>query len=130
MCQNYVATYISNYGENGFFMKLGDNLKELLEQHDMTQKQLALELDITPAALGNYIRNIREPDYITLIRIADYFHVSTDFLLSHKNNSPITSDEEMLLRVFRSLSADQKEIFIEQGKVFTRQNNKKLLTNT
>ncbi|MBR5566417.1 MAG: helix-turn-helix transcriptional regulator [Roseburia sp.] len=111
-------------------MKLGDNLKELLEQHDMTQKQLALELDITPAALGNYIRNIREPDYITLIRIADYFHVSTDFLLSHKNNSPITSDEEMLLRVFRSLSADQKEIFIEQGKVFTRQNNKKLLTNT
>lgn len=110
-------------------MKLGDNLKELLEQHDMTQKQLALELDITPAALGNYIRNIREPDYITLIRIADYFHVSTDFLLNHKKNSTITSDEEILLRIFRSLSTEQKEIFLEQGKVFTKHNNKKLLAD-
>ena len=106
-------------------MKLGDNLKELLEQHDMTQKQLALELDITPAALGNYIRNIREPDYSTLIRIADYFQVSIDFLLSHKYNSPITHDEETLLRIFRSLTAEQKEIYIEQGKAFTKQNCKK-----
>ena len=110
-------------------MKLGDNLKELLEQHDMTQKQLALELDITPAALGNYIRNIREPDYITLIRIADYFQVSTDFLLSHKYNSPITHDEETLLRIFHSLSAEQKEIYIEQGKAFIKQNNKKSLSD-
>ena len=107
-------------------MKLGDNLKELLEKHDMTQKQLALELDITPAALGNYIRNIREPDYTTLIRIADYFQVSTDFLFNHKHNSPITHDEETLLRIFRSLSVEQKEIYIEQGKAFIKQNNKKL----
>ena len=40
-------------------MKLGENLRELIEQNDMTQKQLAQELDITPAALGNYIHNTR-----------------------------------------------------------------------
>lgn len=108
-------------------MKLGDNLKELLEQHDMTQKQLAEALDITPAALGNYIRNIREPDYATLIRIADYFHVSTDFLLNHEYRSKITHDEETLLRIFRALSAAQKEIYIEQGKAFIKQNNKKII---
>ncbi len=106
-------------------MKLGDNIKELLEQHDMTQKQMAEALDITPAALGNYIRNIREPDYRTLLRIADYFDVSTDFLLNHQLPSPISHDEELLLNVFRSLTPEQKELYIEQGKLFIRQNNKK-----
>ena len=106
-------------------MKLGDILKELIEQHDMTQRQLAQKLDITPAALGNYIRNIREPDYNTLIRIADFFHVSTDFLLNHKIDSQTTHEEELLLHIFRSLSIDQKELYLEQGKLFIKQNNKK-----
>lgn len=106
-------------------MKLGDNLKELIEQHDMTQKQLARKLDITPAALGNYIRNIREPDYDTLIRIADFFHVSIDFLLNHYVDSQTTHEEELLLNIFRSLSIDQRELYLEQGKLFIKQNNKK-----
>lgn len=109
-------------------MKLGDNIKELLEQHDMTQKQLAEALDITPATLGNYIRNIREPDYNTLVRIADYFCVSTDFLLNHCIGFQITHEEEILLHLFRSLSAEQKEFYLEQGKIFIKQNNKKQLS--
>lgn len=109
-------------------MKLGDNLKELIEQHDMTQKQLARKLDITPAALGNYIRNIREPDYDTLIRIADFFHVSIDFLLNHDVDSQTTHEEELLLNIFRSLSIDQRELYLEQGKLFIKQNNKKTLS--
>lgn len=108
-------------------MKLGDNIKELLEQHDMTQRQLAEALDITPAALGNYIRNVREPDYNTLVRIADYFHVSTDFLLNHYTDFQITHEEEILLHLFRSLSDEQKEFYLEQGKIFIKQNNKKQL---
>lgn len=109
-------------------MKLGDNIKELLEQHDMTQKELAEALDITPAALGNYIRNIREPDYNTLVRIADYFCVSTDFLLNHYTDFQITHEEETLLHLFRSLSDEQKEFYLEQGKIFIKQNNKKQLS--
>lgn len=110
-------------------MKLGDNLKNLLEQYDITQKQLAQQLDITPAALGNYIRNIREPDYRTLIKIADFFHVSTDFLLGHNIHRQYTGDEEILLHIFRSLNEEQQEFYLEQGKIFIRQNNKKSKEN-
>lgn len=106
-------------------MKLGEILKELLEQHDMTQKQLAQELAVTPSALGNYIRNVREPDYHTLIKIADYFHVTTDFLLNHSANGGLTHDEELLLHTFRKLSEDQQEFYLEQGKIFIKQNNRK-----
>ena len=108
-------------------MKLGDNIRYLLEENNMTQRQLAQELDITPAALGNYIRNIREPDFDMLLRIAGFFRVSTDFLLGHQNKKEeLTRSEELLLQIFRSLTPDQREIYLEQGKLFIRQNNKKM----
>lgn len=105
-------------------MKLGDSLRELMEQNDVTQKHLARKLGITPAAVGNYIHNYREPDYNTLIRIADFFHVSTDFLLGREVASRITREEEVLLYTFRSLSADQKDLYLEQGRLFTKLNSK------
>lgn len=106
-------------------MKLGENIKELLEQYGMTQKQLAEELTLSPSAMGNYIQNIREPDYATLVCIADYFQVTTDFLLNHTVKGGHTHNEEMLLQIFRSLSEEQQELYLEQGKVFIRQRQKK-----
>lgn len=108
-------------------MKLGENIKELLEQYGMTQKQLAEELALSPSAMGNYIQNIREPDYATLVCIADYFHVTTDFLLNHTSKGGHTHKEEMLLQIFRALSEEQRELYLEQGKVFVKQNQKKEL---
>ena len=107
-------------------MSLGETLRNLIEQQGITQKELAAKLSITPSALGNYVQNTREPDYHTLIKIADYFQVSTDCLLGH--NAPrqnLSQEEEMLLRIFRSLNDDQREIYLEQGKIFMKQNNKK-----
>lgn len=106
-------------------MKLGDILKELLCLHDMTQKQLAEVLDLSPSALGNYIQGSREPDYGTLIRIADYFHVTTDFLLNHAQRTNASHEEELLIHIFRSLTSEQREFYLEQGQIFIRQNRKK-----
>lgn len=106
-------------------MNLGEIIKELLEQYGMTQKQLAKALMLSPSALGNYIQNIREPDYTTLICIADYFHVTTDYLLNHKADIYNTHNEETLLYVFRSMTEEQQELYLEQGKVFLKQNRKK-----
>ena len=106
-------------------MRFGDILKELLEQHNMTQKECARELDITAAALGNYIHNTREPDFGFLVRIADFFQVSTDYLLDHTTKQQLSHKEELLLHIFRSLTPDQKDIYLGQGQIFIRQNRKK-----
>lgn len=106
-------------------MKFGEILKELLEQHNLSQKQLAESLAMSPSALSNYIQGIREPDYNTLIRIANYFDVTTDFLLNHPHESRFSHSEELLIHIFRSLTDDQKEFYLEQGKIFIRQNRKK-----
>lgn len=107
-------------------MSLGENLRDLLEQHSLTQKELAAKLSITPSALGNYIQGTREPDYNTLVKIADYFHITTDFLLGHKvKGNTLTHNEELLLHLFRTLNREQQEFYLEQGKIFIKQNNKK-----
>lgn len=111
-------------------MKLGDIIKELLDLHSMTQKQLAEELALTPSALGNYIQGTREPDYGTLIRIADFFRVTTDYLLDHSvqtntSHKAASHREERLLQIFRSLTGDQQDFYLEQGQIFLRQNRKK-----
>lgn len=106
-------------------MNLGTTLKKLLEQHNISQKDFARDLFITPSTLGNYIQNTREPDYQTLIKIADYFHVTIDFLLEHDVGSHLTQEELLLINTFRSLTDDQKEFYLEQGKIFINQNNKK-----
>ena len=109
-------------------MNLGTTLKKLLEQHNISQKDLARDLFITPSTLGNYIQNTREPDYQTLIKIADYFHVTIDFLLEHDVDRHLTQEEILLINTFRSLTDDQKEFYLEQGKIFINQNNKKTST--
>ena len=56
-------------------------LKELRRKKDITQEELAKQLQLSPSTIGMYETGRREPDFDTLQMIADYFHVSTDSLL-------------------------------------------------
>ena len=105
-------------------MKFGDVLKELLEERDLSQKRLAIELNLLAPTLGRYIRNEREPDIETIKIIAKYFEVSIDFLLDYHSGKTATYTEGELLRVFRSMTPAQQEICIEQGKAVVRLNHK------
>lgn len=105
-------------------MSFGKNLRTLLEEHDMTQKELALQMNIAPSTMGSYVQDVREPDFDTLKRIAEFLGVSTDYLLDCHSGKIATPQENELLRIFRSLTPEQREICIEQCRVFIRANNK------
>lgn len=106
-------------------MNFGDVLRELLENNNLSQKKMAEDLNISASAVGNYVRNNREPDFETLKKIAGYFHVSIDFLLSYSMNSPTDYRDRKLLQIFHALTEEQKELYIEQGNLFIRSNQKK-----
>ena len=105
-------------------MKFGDILRELLEEKELSQKQLAEDLNISASAVGNYVRNNREPDFETLKKIAAYFHVSTDFLLNYQAEQTQTYLDHKILQIFHALTSEQQELYIEQGKLFIRCNHK------
>lgn len=105
-------------------MKFSEKLRMLIDEFDITQKQFANDLNIAPSTIGGYVQGVSEPDFETLKRIALYFNVSADYLLGIQENKTNSLTEVELLRVFRSMTNEQQQLFIEQGKVFTKANNK------
>ena len=105
-------------------MSFGDNLRTLIEERNLTQKELAKQLNIAPSTMGSYVQNTREPDFNTLKLLAKYFDVTTDYLLDFNSNQTVNHQENDLLRIFRSLSSTQKDICLEQCKAFVKINYK------
>lgn len=60
-------------------------LKNLRKQHKYTQDQLADTLQVPVRTYGSWERGERQPDYIALVKIADFYDVSTDYLLGRDN---------------------------------------------
>ena len=56
-------------------------LKELRKKRKISQLKLALDLNMNQNTISRYENLEREADYETLIKIADYFDVSIDYLL-------------------------------------------------
>lgn len=61
-------------------------LKELRKQKGISQLKLAMDLNMNQNSISRYENEEREADYITLIKLADYFNVSIDYLLERTDN--------------------------------------------
>lgn len=109
-------------------MTFGMRLENLLEEQNISQKQLSTELHIAPSTLNGYLRRNREPDFNTLIKLANYFQVSTDYLLGITNvrcpASPTTqyNDEEGdLVGIYRSLPPLEQNYLLKQAHIYFQQ---------
>ena len=70
-------------------MRFGRILQDLREDRDITRKDLASALSISVSTLGMYEQGRREPNIDMLIKMANFFDVSLDFLVgrSYKNEN-------------------------------------------
>lgn len=66
------------------------HLRELRTQKGLTQAELSKALQVSASSIGMYEQGRREPDNETLGRIANFFHVSTDYLLG-RTDEPHTT---------------------------------------
>ena len=100
-------------------------LKELREQKNLTQAQLSKFLNISASTIGMYEQGRRFPDENLLKHISQYFNVSIDYLLgltnipntiddyiqkSNTNSYHINDDEQTLIKKYRQLKAEDKQI--------------------
>ncbi len=56
-------------------------LKELRKKQNISQLKLAIDLNMNQNTISRYENMERQADYDTLIKFADYFNVSLDYLL-------------------------------------------------
>ena len=98
-------------------MKFSENIKNLRKCAGLTQQQLSSNLGITASAIGFLENEQREPTANTVLRYANYFEVSTDYLLGleddfgaisiqTKKNAELSPDEKAIIENFRKLSPD------------------------
>lgn len=64
----------------------GNRIKLLREEKKIRQDELAKVLSISPSAVGMYERDEREPNDEITLKLAEYFGVSTDYLLGKSDN--------------------------------------------
>ena len=73
-------------------MELADKLRLLRKQSDVRQTALAAYLNCSPGTVSNYENGAHSPDPEILSRLADFYHVSTDYLLGRSLcNGPTVS---------------------------------------
>ena len=61
-------------------------LKELRKARGLSQLRLATDLNTTQNTISRYETGERDPGIAELIKIADYFNVSVDYLISRTDN--------------------------------------------
>ena len=64
----------------------GDRLKELRQKSNIKQTAIAEMLGVLPRAVRFYESGEREPNIESIKKLADFFNVSTDYLLGHSDN--------------------------------------------
>ena len=85
----------------------------LRKERGLSQKQAASELGISQALLSHYEKGIRECGLDFLIRAADYYDVTTDYLLGRtlqRSNTPSAEQEQQTepARANRQQAADKR----------------------
>lgn len=104
-------------------MSLYQRIRDLREDADKTQTDIAEYLGTTAQYYGKYENGEREIPFTRAIQLANYYCVSLDYLAGRTNvkqiqsDTSLTEDELRLLSQFRKLTERNKgkaELFIEQ----------------
>ncbi|EDU35705.1 DNA-binding helix-turn-helix protein [Clostridium sporogenes ATCC 15579] len=90
-----ITTGYNTDSDNNIFeviILLGDKIKKLRKSKNITQEELGKNIGVTTSMVGMYETNARKPSYEVLIKIADFFCVSTDFLLNTEEKLDMALD--------------------------------------
>lgn len=77
-----------------FYNNFPSRLKSLRISNNLTLEQLGKELGSTRATIGNYENNNKKPSLEMLIKIADYFNVSIDYLVGRTDDPKLYKKED------------------------------------
>lgn len=84
-----------------------NRIKDLREDRDMRQIDLANAVGIDQRTLSNYETGKTKPDSDSLIKLADFFNVSIDYLVGRTNTDTFRSPERSKLIEYLKAQLDR-----------------------
>lgn len=105
-------------------------VKTLCREKGITQKELAKIIDVSPNTIKNWENNL--PNSETLLKIADYFCVTTDYLLGRSSNKLLTRKNERdiqksLEQIYSGLDDSLSLAYLNNGGVELSEDDAELL---
>ncbi len=95
------------------------NLKLLRLAENLTQEQLSEKLGITRFTYSNYEREKTQPDIKLLVNLADFYHVTLDYLVGRDfaNDIGYLNDQDReLIGYFKQLNSFNREVILSNAK--------------
>ena len=88
------------------------NLRSLMDSKGILGKDLALEINSTPATISRYVTGAREPELEYVFRLCQYFGVSIDWMfgLSDDKQSVYTPEIRKILELYSRASAEDQAV--------------------
>lgn len=104
-------------------MRFGERLKELREDHDEKQKDIADLLFVSNKVISDYERGIHFPrDERVITAIAKHYGVTTDYLFGITDSKSARGGDDFL-SLYLSLSKEQKKEAIDFMQFLTYKDN-------
>lgn len=112
-----------------------ERIKELREQNKLSLATLSQKLGVSDAAICKWENNLAEPKASYIRAIADFFEVSTDYLLGVENeiglkkySAPakkqetveLTPDGKELIEIFNALEKEYRAQILEYARYFAQ----------
>ncbi len=104
-------------------------LKELRKEYGVSQQRLADAIYVTQPSINKYENHNIEPEIAILVRIADFFNTSVDYLIGHTDvrrrikqteTCQLNADEIAMLTRYRALRADEKACIRQTVETFLK----------
>lgn len=99
-------------------------LKELRTEKNLTQEEVAKEIGTSQTNIGRWEKGLNEPSSSFVVKLANFFEVSTDYLLDRSDDfgnvtvttasssAVLTPDEQEILETYRNLPPHRRKTFM------------------
>ena len=109
-------------------MSLGARIKALQEEKRISNKEIADLLHVAKNTVSGYVNDKSEMTFEALVKVADLFGVSTDYLLGRTDVPEIplrlSDSERRMILDLRTLNPDQKAVAAQNILFMAEQNRK------
>lgn len=90
-------------------LNIGERIIQLRKQFNLSQEDLAKQINVSRTIIGNYERNTNMPSIEVLVKIAKTFNVTVDFLIGEGELSSYDKDIIKRIEDINKLDTDTKE---------------------
>lgn len=92
-----------------------NRIRELREDRDLRQLDVSIATGIDQRTLSNYETEKTSPDSYAIIKLADFFEVSADYLLGRSNSK--TPSVESLMKEVQSIQSALTQLYEQLKKL-------------